>query len=254
MIPIKNAREIEAMREAGKAAALVLKQVAALVRPGVTTQFLDEAARDIMNAIGVESACYNYKTGRRQHFPGYTCISINEEVVHGIPSAKRTIREGDIVSVDVVIRRNRFIADNAKTVLVEPVAKEVRELCKAAEEALYLGIAQARAGNRVHDISHAIERHIRFSNYGIVDQFVGHGVGRALHEDPQVPNQGTPGTGAILKAGMTLAIEPMINLGTGHTIIAPDGWTALTRDNKPSAHFEHTVLITEGEPEILTTT
>ncbi|MDR2844887.1 MAG: type I methionyl aminopeptidase [Puniceicoccales bacterium] len=252
MIPIKTPAEIENMRQVCRAAALVLDHLVGLVKPGVTTLQLDEAARDFMAKLGVESACYNYKVGRLPAFPGYTCISVNEEVVHGIPSKKRVIRKGDIVSLDVVVRDNGFHGDNARTVLVEPVATEVRDLCKATEEALYLGIAQARAGNRVHDISHAIERHVKFGNYGIVEQYVGHGVGRSMHEDPQVPCLGAAGTGPLLKPGMTLAIEPMINLGTGAVTVLEDGWTAVSRDHKPSAHYEHTVLITKDEPEILT--
>lgn len=252
MIPIKTPAEIEIMRQVCRAAALVLEHVAGLVKAGVTTLQLDEAARDYMAKLGVESGSFNYKSGRLPPFPGYTCISVNEEVVHGIPSKKRIIRKGDIVTVDVVVRDNGFHGDNARTILVEPVAQEVRDLCKTTEEALYLGIAQARPGNRVHDISHAIERHVKFGNYGIVEQYVGHGVGRKMHEDPQVPCLGAAGTGALLKPGMTLAIEPMINLGTGVVTILEDGWTAVSRDHKPSAHYEHTVLITENEPEILT--
>ncbi|MDR2862937.1 MAG: type I methionyl aminopeptidase [Puniceicoccales bacterium] len=250
MIPIKTAAEITLMRQVCRAAAAVLDELTLLVRPGVTTQELDEAARNIMAAHGVESASLNYKHGRHR-YPAYTCISVNEEVVHGIPG-KRIIHTGDIVSLDVVVRAKGFVGDNARTVLVEPVAADVRALCKTTEEALHVGIAQARPGNRVHDISHAIERHVRFANYGIVEQFVGHGVGRGMHEEPQVPNLGRPGTGALLRPGMTLAIEPMINLGKPAVIVTQDGWTAVTKDGSPSAHYEHTVLITDGEPEILT--
>lgn len=251
MIPIKTSAEIAVMREACRIAAQVLADMVPLVVPGVSTGELDTAAKGFIEKLGAESACYHYKMGRHV-YPAYTCISINEEVVHGIPSPKRVIQPGDIVSLDVVLRYKGFVGDNARTVLVEPVAENVRALCKTTEEALYLGIQQARAGNRVHDISHAIERHVRFGNYGIVEQFVGHGVGRQMHEAPEIPNLGKPGTGDKLRPGMTLAIEPMINLGTGAVVVAPDGWTALTKDRKPSAHYEHTVLITEGYPEILT--
>lgn len=240
------------MRQVCRAAARVLDQVCLLVKPGVTTLELDEAARDIMAKLGVVSGSYNYKIGRLPPFPGYTCISVNEEVVHGIPSKKRIIRAGDVVSVDVVVQDNGFFGDNARTVLVDPVAEEVRALCATTREALYHGIEQARAGNRVHDISHAIEKHVRFGNYGIVEDYVGHGIGRKMHEDPQVPCLGAAGTGALLKPGMVLAIEPMINLGTGAVTLLDDGWTVVSRDRKPSAHYEHTVLITEGDPEILT--
>ncbi|MDR1497400.1 MAG: type I methionyl aminopeptidase [Puniceicoccales bacterium] len=252
MIPVKTPAEIAIMRQVCRGAALVLQYIESLVRPGVSTLEIDEAARDYMAKLGVESACYGYKVGRLPRFPSYTCISVNEEVVHGIPSRKRIIRQGDVVSLDVVVRDSGFFGDNARTILVEPVSNEVRALCQTGEEALYLGIAQARAGNRVHDISHAIERHVRFGNYGIVDQYVGHGIGREMHEDPQVPNQGAAGTGALLRPGMTIAIEPMINLGTGAVTVLSDRWTAVTKDSKPSVHYEHTVLITDGEAEILT--
>ena len=252
MIPIKTSAEIAVMRDACRIAAQVLEEMALRVAEGVSTYELDQVGRATMERLGAESACYQYKVGRNV-FPAFTCISINDEIVHGIPTQSRIIQSGDIVSLDVVIRYKGFVGDNARTILVEPVADEVKALCKTTEEALYVGIAQARSGNRVHDISHAIERHVRFGNYGIVEQFVGHGVGRRMHEEPQIPNLGRPGTGALLRPGMTLAIEPMINLGTGNLRMAKDGWTALTQDGKASAHFEHTVLITEGDPEILTT-
>jgi methionyl aminopeptidase len=251
-IPIKTPNEIELMRQVCRGAALVLKNVAALVRPGISTFDLDTAARDFMSQAGVESACRNYKTGNLPPFPGHTCISVNETVVHGVPTRKRILQSGDIVTLDVVVRRKSFVGDNARTFFVGDVAHEVATLCKVTEEALYLAIDQARPGNRVHDISHAVERHIRPHNYGIIDQYTGHGVGRGMHEDPQIPNAGTPGTGALLRPGMTLAIEPMIALGTGKLVVAADRWTANTRDGKPSAHYEHTVLVTENEPEILT--
>lgn len=250
MIPIKNAGEIAAMREACRAAAVVLDKVCALVVPGVSTYELDLAAKSFMDEIGATSACYNYANGRLR-FPGYTCISVNEEVVHGIPSLKRVVRPGDIVSVDVTVRVNGFIGDNARTVPVEPVSGEIKKLCEITEQALYLGIAQARSGNRVCDISQAVEKHVSKHRYGIVDRFVGHGVGRGLHEEPQIPNYGRE-VKSVLKPGMTLAIEPMINLGTGRVVDSGDGWTYVTKDRRPSAHYEHTVLVTEGEPEILT--
>jgi len=251
MIPIKTPEEIALMREVCRAAAQVLEHIARLTAVGVTPLELDLAARDKMAELGVESASYGYKHNRNP-FPGYTCISVNDAVVHGVPG-KQPLRAGDIVSLDVVVRRNGFIGDNARTVLLEPVAEEVRQLCKITEEALYQGIAFARPGNRVHDISHGVEKHVRPYNYGIVDSYVGHGVGRRMHEDPQIPNEGQPGTGALLRKGMTLAIEPMITLGDYRTVVdKADKWTARTRDGKPAAHFEHTVLITENEPEILT--
>lgn len=250
MIPVKTPEEIVLMRTACRVAADVLDKVCALVKPGVSTYELDMAAKGFMDELGAVSACYNYKSGSKR-FPGYTCISVNEEVVHGIPSLKRVIREGDIVSVDVTVRVGGYIGDNARTVLVEPVSLPVRKLCELTEEALYLGIAQARAGNRVCDISKAIQKHIAKGGYGIVQKFVGHGVGRDLHEEPQIPNYGSE-VKSRLAPGMTLAIEPMINLGHHDVIDSGDGWTYITRDRRPSAHYEHTVLVTEGDPEILT--
>ena len=250
MIPIKSADEIEAMRKACRIAAVILDKVCALVAPGVSTYELDLAAKSLMDELGAVSACYNYQVGRLR-FPGYTCISVNEEVVHGIPSLKRVIRPGDIVSVDVTVRVDGFIGDNARTVLVEPVATDIRKLCEVTEEALRLGIAQARAGNRVCDISQAVEKCVSKHKYGIVEKFVGHGVGRGLHEEPQIPNYGRE-IRDLLKPGMTLAIEPMINLGTGRVVDSGDGWTYVTKDRRASAHYEHTVLVTDGAPEILT--
>ena len=252
MIPIKTADEIDAMRVACRTAAVILDKVCKLVAPGVSTYELDLAAKSFMDELGAISACYNYQVGRLR-YPGYTCISVNEEVVHGIPSLKRVIRPGDIVSVDVTVRVNGFIGDNARTVLVEPVPAEIQKLCEVTEQALYLGIAQARAGNRVCDISQAVEKHVSKQKYGIVEKFVGHGVGRGLHEEPQIPNYGKE-IKSVLKPGMTLAIEPMINLGTGRVVDAGDGWTYVTKDRRASAHYEHTVLVTDGEPEILTKT
>ncbi|MDR2429359.1 MAG: type I methionyl aminopeptidase [Puniceicoccales bacterium] len=253
MIPIKTAAEIAIMREVCLAAAIVLSRMVPLVRAGVTTQELDVAGRDFMKELGVESGSYNYKHGRLR-FPAHTCISVNDEVVHGVPSPCRAIQPGDVVSLDVVVRKKGFSGDNACTVLVEPVSTEVRALCETTREALYAAIDQARAGNRVHDISHAVQRHVRFANYGIVEEYVGHGIGRDLHEAPQIPNFGKPGTGALLRPGMTLAVEPMITLGAADIVLAADGWTVRTKDGKPAAHYEHTILITEGPPEILTVT
>ena len=177
---------------------------------------------------------------------------MNEEIVHGIGTMRRTILAGDVVSIDVVVRHRGFIGDNARTVLIEPTVEENAALIDATCESLNYAISFARAGNRVGDISNAVERFIKRHNYGIVREFVGHGVGKTMHELPQIPNFGRRGSGSLLKPGMCLAIEPMINLGSGKIDMLEDGWTAVTRDRKPSAHFEHTVLVTNGEPEILT--
>lgn len=246
-----NKDEIVLMRESCKVAAQVLERTAKFVEAGVTTYDIDNFARKVMEELGAVSTSHNYRCGNAV-FPGYICVSVNEEVIHGIGTMRRTIQPGDIVSLDVVTRYKGFVGDNTRTVLIEPVAEPIRKLCEVTEGALYAGIAAARRGNRVGDISYAIQQFIKPHGYGIVRDFTGHGVGRSMHEEPQVPNYGKPHKGEKLRPGMTLAIEPMVNLGTHQIDIAPDGWTVLTRDRKPAAHYEHTILITEDEPEILT--
>ncbi len=251
MIPIKNKEGVTRMRESCAIAALVLQQLKELVRPGLTTYDLDQAARDFIAQHGARSACYGYQIGNRR-FPAYTCLSVNEEVVHGIGSLKRILREGDVVSLDVVIEYKGYIGDNATTVPLGSVSPRVAELLKVSEEALYLGIKQAVVGNRIGDISHAIQTYVESHGFGVVRDLVGHGVGVSMHEEPQIPNFGRRNSGDKIKAGMTLAIEPMVNLGTYRTKTLSDGWTIVAADNAPSAHFEHTVLTTENGPEILT--
>ncbi len=251
MIPIKNKEGIARMRESCAIAALVLNQLKEMVRPGITTYDLDQAARDFIARQGARSACYGYKIGSRR-FPAYTCLSVNEEVVHGIGSLKRVLHDGDVVSLDVVIEYNGYIGDNATTVALGTVTPKVAELLKVSEEALYLGIKQAVVGNRIGDISHTIQTHCEKHGFGVVRDLVGHGVGVSMHEEPQIPNFGRKNSGDKIKPGMTLAIEPMVNLGTYRTKTLSDGWTIVTADNSPSAHFEHTVLTTENGPEILT--
>jgi methionyl aminopeptidase len=251
MIPIKNKEGIARMRESCAIAALVLKQLKELVRPGITTYDLDQAARDFIAQHGARSACYGYQIGSRR-FPAYTCLSVNEEVVHGIGSLKRILKDGDVVSLDVVIEYNGYIGDNATTVPLGVVSPQVAELLKVSEDALYLGIKQATVGNRIGDISHAIQTYVESHGFGVVRDLVGHGVGVSMHEEPQIPNFGRKNSGAKIKPGMTLAIEPMVNLGTYRTKTLGDGWTIVTGDGSPAAHFEHTVLTTENGPEILT--
>ena len=251
MIPIKNDIEIQAMREACKIAATVLNRLCLVVEAGMNTYDLDQLAKKYIEGFGAKSACYNYKVGSRR-FPAYTCISVNEEVIHGIGSLSRVLEEGDIVTFDVCVSYNGFIGDNARTVLIGPVATEVAELVQVTEKALYHGIGLARPLKRIGDISFAIQQHVESSGFSVVRDFVGHGVGRSMHEEPQIPNFGRKHTGPKLKPGMTLAIEPMVNSGSSEVKYGPDGWTALACDGKPTAHFEHTVLITEGEAEILT--
>lgn len=241
------------MRESCAIAALVLEQLKELVRPGITTYDLDQAARDLIARQGARSACYGYQIGSRR-FPAYTCLSVNEEVVHGIGSLKRVLSDGDVVSLDVVLEYKGYIGDNATTVPIGAVSPRVAELLKVSEEALYLGIKQATVGNRIGDISKAIQTYVEAHGFGVVRDLVGHGVGVSMHEEPQIPNftdQARKRT-AEIKPGMTLAIEPMVNLGTYRTKTLSDGWTIVTADNSPSAHFEHTVLTTENGPEILT--
>jgi methionyl aminopeptidase len=251
MIPVKDKEGILRMREACAIAAKVLDTLKPLVRSGITTMDLEEAGRAEIARLGARSACYGYQLGSRR-YPAHTCISVNEEVVHGIPSFKRVLREGDIVSLDIVLEYNGYIGDNAFTVPVTPVPAKVMKLLTVTREALDLGIRQAVIGNRIGDISHAIQVYVEGHGYSVVRDMVGHGVGVMMHEPPEIPNFGKRSTGERIRPGMTLAIEPMVNLGRYQTRILGDGWTVVTADGQPSAHFEHTVLTTEKGPEILT--
>jgi methionyl aminopeptidase len=251
MIPIKSKDDIARMREACAIAATVLETLKHLVRPGITTQDLEEAGRDTIHRLGAKSACYGYQHGSRR-YPAHTCISVNEEVVHGIPSFRRVLREGDIVSLDIVVEANGYIGDNAATVPVSPVAPQIEKLLSVTREALDIGIRAAQVGSHIGDISHAIQAYVESRGFSVVRDMVGHGVGVAMHEPPEIPNFGRRGTGAKIKAGMTLAIEPMVNLGAYKTLTLADGWTVVTADGSPSAHFEHTVLTSDQGPEILT--
>ncbi len=234
------------MRLAGQAAAKVLDHLASLVEPGRTTGEIDRAAGVMISKLGGKSAFLGYR-----RFPAQTCISINEEVVHGIGGPRR-LAYGDIVSIDVGVVLNGWIGDTARTVSCGLVAPEAERLCKATQAMLMSAISFATAGRRLGDLSAHIEEQALKQGFSVVKEFVGHGVGRQLHEEPQIPNFGRRGTGPKLKAGMTLAIEPMINLGVSEVKVLADKWTVVTADGKPSAHFEHTVLVTSGEPEILT--
>ena len=251
MIPIKDREAIARMRESCAIAATVLHRLKALVQPGISTFDLDQAGRDLIAGYGARSADYGYQIGSRR-FPAHTCLSVNEEVVHGIGSLKRILREGDIISLDITVEYNGYIGDNAITMPVGAIAPRVAELLKTTEEALHVGIRQAQVGHRIGDISHAIQTFVEARGFGVVRDLVGHGVGRSMHEEPQIPNFGRHGTGEKIKPGMTFAIEPMVNLGTHRVTTLTDGWTVVTADGQPSAHFEHTVLTTEKGPEILT--
>ena len=246
MIPIKRPHEIEKMRLAGEAAAQVLNELATQLVPGVTTGEIDHSASQLMSEAGVRSAFLGYRK-----FPGHVCISLNEEVIHGI-GGPRKIAYGDVVKLDVGIIRDGWIGDTAMSVPVGIIDPETERLLTVTEEILQGAVALARPGNRIGDISNYVESQAVSNGYSVVREFVGHGVGRHLHEDPQVPNFGKRGTGPKLKAGMTIAIEPMINMGKAKVRVLADKWTAVTDDGLPSAHFEHTVLVTDNLPEVLT--
>jgi len=246
MIAVKNAAELDAMRQSGRLAAMVLDAVALAVGPGVTTGELSEYAGEMIRKEGGESAFFGYRG-----YPGQICVSVNDCVVHGIPDGRR-IELGDIVSVDVGVKYDGYIGDTARTVMVGVTDARVMKLVKTAEKALEAGIACVRSGRKLSDVSHAIETTARKAGFSVVREFVGHGIGKTMHEDPQIPNFGAPGRGPKLRPGMTLALEPMLNEGGSDVEVQADGWTVLTCDRKPSAHFEHTVAVTDGKAEILT--
>jgi len=235
------------MRPAGVVAAKVLDEIAAFIKPGLTTRDIDNFAAERIRSYDAKSAFLGYRK-----FPGHTCLSVNDEVVHGIAS-DRELKFGDIVSVDVGVTYKGFIGDTARTVAVGGCGVAAQQLLDVTEQSLYLGIAAARPGNRVLDISLAVQRYVEQNGFSVVREFVGHGVGRSMHEEPQVPNfDDGAKSSPKLKPGMTIAIEPMVNAGRAGIKILKDGWTVVTQDGSLSAHFEHTVLITDGEPEILT--
>src|SRR5687768_17645469 len=246
MIVLKNERDVEVMRAAGSVAAEVLNLVGSWIRPGVTTKEIDTFAADLIKSRGAKSAFLGYRK-----YPGHLCISVNDQVVHGLPNDRR-VNFGDIISLDVGVIYRGYIGDTAKTVAVGGCDLLAQKLMDVTERALYEGIGQALAGNRVVDISRAIQKYVETNGFSVVREFVGHGVGRSMHEEPQVPNFVDGKSSPKLRPGMTIAIEPMVNAGKPAVEILKDGWTVVTRDGLPSAHFEHTVLITENEPEILT--
>jgi len=246
MIVVKNAVDLKGMRASGHIAARVRDAVAKMAGPGVTTGELGDYAGELIKGFGAESAFLGYRG-----FPGQICVSVNEAVVHGVPG-KRRIQLGDIVSIDVGVRYGGYVGDTATTVMVGVVDPEVIRLVRTTEKALEAGMAMARAGNRLSDVSHAIETVAVGAGFSVVRDFVGHGIGRKMHEDPQIPNFGRPGQGPKLRPGMTLALEPMINMGGAEVEVIGDGWTVVAKDRKPSAHFEHTVAVGIGPAEILT--
>ena len=246
MIVLKSPEEIEKMAKAGSIVGEVLESIKEMIKAGITTREIELFADESIKALGGKSAFKGYRG-----YPGSICTSVNEEVVHGIPSSRR-LKDGDIISIDLGVLYDGFFGDAAVTVPVGKIDNGTATLLRVTEEALSLGIENATAGKRVSDISYAIQSHVEKNGFSVVRTFVGHGIGRELHEEPQIPNYGTPGKGPRLKEGMTLAIEPMVNSGTYEVRILGDGWTAVTTDGKKSAHFEHTVLVTSGRPKILT--
>lgn len=243
---VKSDAEIAKIRKACRISAEALAELKPLIKPGITTKELDDAAEKLILKRGALPAFKGYRGYRFT-----TCLSVNEEVVHGLPSQRR-LKEGDIVGVDVGAIVDGYYGDNAETFAVGKVGRPVKRLMDATRNALYSGIAQAKDGNHLGDVSAAIEAEALKNGFTVVRDLYGHGVGSALHEDPLIPNYGKPGTGPELKAGMTLAIEPMLNAGSAEIVTLPDGWTIVTKDSSLSAHFEHTVLVTKGAPEILT--
>jgi methionyl aminopeptidase len=252
MVILKTASEIEKMKVAGRVVYQALQAMKDAIVPGQTTTYdLEKTAIEVLNSHGATSPFLGYAPHSHPPYPAWTCISVNEEVVHGIPG-RRVLQEGDIVSCDVGVQLNGYYADSAWTFPVGQISEEAQRLLKVTREALYKGIAQAKAGNRVGDIGHAIERYVAQHGYSIVRDLVGHGVGRSLHEDPQIPNYGRPGTGVPLEPGMTIAIEPMVNIGRRDIQALADEWTIVTSDRTLSAHFEHTVAITRNGALIIT--
>jgi methionyl aminopeptidase len=246
MIIIKSPDEIAQMRASGRVAARIRDALAAKISPGSTTAEIDAYAQELISKSGGRSSFFGYRG-----YPGHICISVNDEVVHGIPGRRR-IQVGDIVSLDVGVMYEGFVGDTATTVMVGVSDPEIVRLVRVAEKALEAGISKAVDGGRLSDISNAVETVVTTAGFTVVRDFVGHGIGRSMHEEPQIPNYGPPGRGPKLKSGMTLAIEPMVNLGASAVEVMPDGWTVLTKDRKPSAHVEHTVAVLAGRAEILT--
>jgi methionyl aminopeptidase len=246
-VEVKSKDELATMRQAGAVVGDILVLLSGMIKPGMTTGQIDQIAREELKKRGAKPAFLNY-----HGFPGVICLSINHEVVHGIPSDKRVLKDGDIIGVDFGCVIDRFYGDSAVTVGVGKISSEAEKLIRVTRESLEKGIAAVKAGARIGDIGAAVQAHAEASGYGVVREFVGHGIGRALHEEPPIPNFGKAGTGPRLKAGMTIAIEPMVNLGVAEVETLADGWTAVTKDRKLSAHFEHTVAVTETGFDILT--
>ena len=254
MVTIKSKQEIEKMREACKIAALAQKAVEEAIRPGISTLELDKIAEDTIKKYGAIPAEKGYPSGVKgvPPFPGSICASVNDEVIHGIPSKKVILKEGDIISVDLVAYKDGYTGDCARTYSVGKVDKLTQKLMEVTKQAFFEGIKFAKKGNRIGDVSHAIGEYVEKNGFNVVKEFQGHGIGRQMHEDPGIPNYGRAGRGVRLEPGMTLAIEPMVMVGSDEILELDDGWTIITEDGSNSAHYENTILITENEPEILT--
>lgn len=246
MIELKNASQFDRMRTAGRIVGETLDLMRELAKPGITTLELDRRAEEYIRSQGAIPAFKGYSG-----FPATLCTSVNEQVVHGIPGL-RNLESGDIISIDCGAVIDGYFGDAAITLPIGEVSEDLQKLLRVTEEALMLGIEQAKFGNRLYDVSHAVQTHVEANGFSIVRDYVGHGIGRAMHEDPQIPNFGKSGRGPRLEVGMALAIEPMVNMGTYEVQTLKDHWTVVTKDSRPSAHFEHTVAITENGPEILT--
>lgn len=254
MVTIKSKKEIELMREVCKVVALTYQELEQKIKPGMSTWELDQIAEQKMRSLGAIPAEKGYDIGIKgvPPFPASLCVSINDEVIHGIPSKDRMIKEGDIVSIDTVALKNGYNGDAARTFIVGKASKEAERLVQVTKQAFFEGIQYAKVGNRIGDVCHAIGEYVHSQGYSVIREFQGHGIGKEMHEDPGIPNYGKAGRGIRLEAGMTLAIEPMVIAGKPNILELDDGWTIITEDGSLSAHYENTILITEKEPEILT--
>lgn len=254
MVTIKSEKEIKAMREACRVTGLVYKEIEKVIKPGMSTLELDKFAEKLIKENGGIPAQKGYPSGMKgvPPFPATLCISINDEVIHGIPSSKKIIQDGDVVSIDLVVYKDGFNGDAARTFIVGKASEEAKRLVDITQKAFFEGIKYAVKGNRIGDISHAIGEFVEKNGYNVVREFQGHGIGREMHEDPGIPNYGKAGRGVRLETGMTLAVEPMVIAGAKDICQDYDGWTILTQDGSLSAHYENTILITEKEPEVLT--
>ncbi len=254
MVTIKSKKEIELMKEVCKIVAAVYQELEQRIKPGMSTWELDQIAENKMKSLGAIPAEKGYDIGIRgvPPFPASICVSINDEVIHGIPSKNRLIKEGDIVSIDTVALKNGFNGDAARTFIIGKASKEAERLVNVTKQAFFEGIKYAKVGNRIGDVCHAIGEYVHSQGYSVIREFQGHGIGREMHEDPGIPNYGKAGRGIRLEPGMTLAIEPMVIAGKPNILELDDGWTIVTEDGSLASHYENTILITEKEPEILT--